>query len=302
MSLHPSLFQKDLHYSQWTFSQIHLDWITHIEREKNFRFPPEFCPHYIATWVQKGKSVKRMGKQVLNAQADEWIFQHPGRISTVYPVDTHYYQIAFTIRWIGEDPLLYPPQETLWKTGPLPELENATVQLHQFAQNGFHARNAEIYAMRTTPTSMSLFLQLRYHFDRWLIHWQEACAQHNITWTPIPQTEKSVSLVARQLEELPLDKPISVREIARGTGLSTRHLTHLFSQHYGLAPKAYRMQLKLKEAIQLLQTTDHEIKEIAHRLGCSHVWLSTWLKKQTGKTPTDIRKEGKGSGQGGLGQ
>jgi AraC-like DNA-binding protein len=269
---------------------MHLEWITLASRPEPCFFRSAQVEYYMASWILQGKAIKRMGKQTLEIHPGEWVFQQPGTISTRYTAGTRYYQIAFTLRWDKNNPLLHPPSDTLWKTGPLPQLEAQTVHLHQCVLNELQTDDKYTYQMRNHLTDMHGFLRIHHQFQEWLIHWEAASRAHHIHWRQVAPNEDKIAMAAHFMHEHPLHSSIHVEEMARNLGLSARHLTNLFRQRYGMAPKQYRMHLKLKEAIRLLQSTQCEMKEIAHQLGCSQVWLATWLKKQTGSTPTEIRR------------
>jgi AraC-like DNA-binding protein len=274
---------------KWELSQIRFGWIRIIDQTTSTHNPSDYHPYYRATWVHQGRVQRRSGGQTVEATAGEWAFQHPGVSSSTYAAGTRCLQLAFTMDWPTGDSLLYPPPLLTWKTGVQPELANKAVRLQQLVSRELGDEEGVTYNIRYTLLNMHTFFRLRHLFYDWLISWEEVCRAHHIHWSLVPRNESKVISAACYLQELPLHEPIRTSEIAANLGLSTRHFTHLFHQHYGVPPKAYRLKIKLRKALEELRHGNREIKEIAAQLGYSHSTFTTWIKQQTGKTPTEIR-------------
>lgn len=75
-------------------------------------------------------------------------------------------------------------------------------------------------------------------------------------------------------------------------GLTTRRLTEIFRQEYGMTPKEYADSLRMKKAIQMLEQTDQKVIDIALATGFSNVSaFNRFFKKESGKTPSEYRKD-----------
>jgi AraC-like DNA-binding protein len=87
-----------------------------------------------------------------------------------------------------------------------------------------------------------------------------------------------------QQEEVPLP------QVARQLGVSYTRFRRLFSQHVGLSPHQYRLQLKIGRARRLLSDTKLPVKEIAFRAGFeSEQYFCRLFKRKTGLTPSQWR-------------
>jgi AraC-like DNA-binding protein len=72
--------------------------------------------------------------------------------------------------------------------------------------------------------------------------------------------------------------------------MSRNRCTKIFTQVYGISPRQYVSELKLKQAKELLVLTDVTVEEIARRLGFSSVHhFSRQFHRWTGKPPSHFR-------------
>ncbi len=277
-----------LRHFQWNLLQTHFDWI----KENVFRKGKQETvdsPHYHATWVRRGKIRKYMGGQTIEVHSGEWIFQAPGKVSTTFYPDALYVEVGFSLKWVGEG-LLQPPLRLLWKTDAIPELEHKSLCLYEQVKLRDVERKGG-FRMQGRVTSMNTHFRYQCLFYDWLTIWEEVSSSHGMEWSHVQQVDEKLFNAVRHLETLPIHQKVNVSSMARSLGFSTNHFIHLFRQEYEHTPKAYHMRLRLRQALQLLQTTRSEIKEIANRMGCSHAWFCIWIKRETGKTPSQIRNE-----------
>ena len=84
--------------------------------------------------------------------------------------------------------------------------------------------------------------------------------------------------------------PFSVTDLAQEYGYSRAHFTVLFKAHTGKSPYQYLLDIRLKEAKQLLTQTDLGIEEIAYATGfTSAVRFSDTFKSHVGLSPLAYR-------------
>lgn len=83
-----------------------------------------------------------------------------------------------------------------------------------------------------------------------------------------------------------------VKELAQHCRISESGLYALFRTHAGMTPIEMKKQIKAEKAIQLLTSTDLSVEEISDMLQfCSSAYFRKIIKEQTGKTPTELRRE-----------
>ncbi len=86
----------------------------------------------------------------------------------------------------------------------------------------------------------------------------------------------------------------AVSELAHACGISESGLYALFRDYANTTPIEVKHRLKAEQAVTLLSTTNLTVETIASTLGlCSSAYLRKILKKQTGRTPSQIRKDAK---------
>ncbi|MCC6581389.1 MAG: helix-turn-helix transcriptional regulator [Phycisphaeraceae bacterium] len=78
--------------------------------------------------------------------------------------------------------------------------------------------------------------------------------------------------------------------LAKEMHLSRAYFIRTFKQRFGLTPKAYHTQARLREAARLLRSTDKPIKAIAYELGFADPRIFTRLfKSHLSVLPSDVR-------------
>ena len=86
----------------------------------------------------------------------------------------------------------------------------------------------------------------------------------------------------------------SNKALADELHISTRQLHRILQKLYGANYRDQLLQIRLKIATGFLTGTDKSIAEISEMMGYgSPANFATFIKKVTGKTPGQIRKEGK---------
>ena len=128
-----------------------------------------------------------------------------------------------------------------------------------------------------------------------LLELYEQLTAHN---SPSPPAKN----LSRPSRDFQIDEWLSVRynrsnstaeQLANKLNVSPRQLNRIMKRSFGLSFRDRIKQLRLETAINLLVTTDRSITSIAEETGYDSVSnFSAFIKKTTGKTPSQIRKEG----------
>ncbi len=88
---------------------------------------------------------------------------------------------------------------------------------------------------------------------------------------------------------------IRIADLARLSGLGSRHLIRAFQQSFSTTPLKYVMALRMREGRRQLVETDASITEIAISCGFSHIQhFTTAFHKHVGTTPSRYRQTRRG--------
>ncbi|MGN6366815.1 MAG: helix-turn-helix domain-containing protein [Phycisphaerae bacterium] len=120
-----------------------------------------------------------------------------------------------------------------------------------------------------------------------ILAWVQAAAEAPTGGTP--SVEEAVSRTQRALAEN-VHRPICVEEFAAELNVSYSAMRHAFKRRFGVSPKQYHLQVRLRKAKELLQNTGLTLEEISRALGFgSGFHLSAVFKTHVGKSPTAWR-------------
>lgn len=102
-------------------------------------------------------------------------------------------------------------------------------------------------------------------------------------------TDAKVKKVMRFLDRN-YDKRVSLKDAAALVALSPKYLSRLFKQRVGIGFSEYRLKARMERAVELLETTDFTISEIAFNLGYENPEsFARLFTKIAGCTPTRYR-------------
>ena len=85
---------------------------------------------------------------------------------------------------------------------------------------------------------------------------------------------------------------ISINEYAQNLGMSVSWFLRSFKEYTGSSPAQYLISLRISAAQSLLETSDHNVTEIAEMVGYDNpLYFSRLFRKQTGMSPSDFRRQ-----------
>lgn len=101
--------------------------------------------------------------------------------------------------------------------------------------------------------------------------------------------------VKRLIEEHPFEK-LSIADVAREAGISTRYLQKRFKENYRFTPKEYHLQIQMNMAFTMLEQESLPVSAVAERLGYADAFtFSKQFKKHFGYSPSKTARVGAGA-------
>lgn len=114
--------------------------------------------------------------------------------------------------------------------------------------------------------------------------------QTNLVVSPSKKTTQECRFVEQYLNEH-FKEDISLQTLSELTYLNKYYLAHVFKNYKGISPINYLIQVRIKEAKHLLETTDYSVAKIASLIGfSSQSYFSQAFRKETTMTPNEYRK------------
>lgn len=95
-----------------------------------------------------------------------------------------------------------------------------------------------------------------------------------------------------EIEARVFDDKFKISELAKKINVSVEHFTRTFTNTFGISPKKYIINLKLKRAALLLEKSDKSIHEICNEVKfCDISYFNKMFKKNYNITPSQYRKK-----------
>lgn len=110
--------------------------------------------------------------------------------------------------------------------------------------------------------------------------------------TPISKKTNRLCGATKRYIDTHYQENISLDQLAELNHVSKFHLSHAFTEEYGISPINYLISKRISEAEHLLKTTDFSLSLISNTTGfSSSSYFAQIFRKQKGITPTEFRKK-----------
>lgn len=153
------------------------------------------------------------------------------------------------------------------------ELSNLFIQMDKLASNSKNLTPFDLATMRTIATQILLL-----------------CAAGTARRTS-SNFESDIVKAAIDWLEKHFTEEININQLAEHIGYSRSRIFGLFKHATGLSPADWIKRRRIKRALELLSTSDKNIRYIAAKCGfASAQYFNTVFKQQTGHTPTSWRE------------
>ena len=106
------------------------------------------------------------------------------------------------------------------------------------------------------------------------------------------QQSKNLGYIASYITEY-FNQPLDLLQLARDTGYSPDYFRHRFTDEFGMSPKQFQMEIRLKKAAELLLNSKKSCTEIAALCGFSTgSQFSAMFSKKYQMPPNRFRQSG----------
>lgn len=123
-------------------------------------------------------------------------------------------------------------------------------------------------------------------FANKLMNWIELFSQQTPRSKQIP-IEAIVTYIAQNLSQ-----PHLLQDVSTHFAYCEKHLRNIFKKNMGISPKQYVLNMKMKQACNMLSESSISIEELSYNLGFSSPYhFSNAFKKLIGISPSEYRKQ-----------
>jgi len=101
------------------------------------------------------------------------------------------------------------------------------------------------------------------------------------------ESDEHIDVIKRACALLQTNEKITIAQIAKKCAVSTSSLRQLFIGKFGISPIRYRMNMKIKQAMYLIESTNMTVNEIAAHLSFyDTAYFCKMFRHHTGMTPS----------------
>lgn len=269
--------------------RIHLIWI-YRGAPSYFHFSLPEQATSIAWRIERGSVRIRCEKSPsVRAQAGTWLLPAHDKIQHDFSDDAVITSIRFKAHWPDNVPLYDDKRSVMFKIGRFPRFESATQQLQRLVTRSTHGRGRQVRLLQE-PLGFVPYLR----FNRGMLRWMEAYADVMSRLAVPPgvtaKHDPRVAQARQSIEDMPMERRLDERDLARSVGLSPSQLNRLFVASVGLTARAFAEKRRIDFAREKLLTSTMPVKEIAYRLGFHHSsHFSAWCRKKLDVYPSQYR-------------
>lgn len=103
----------------------------------------------------------------------------------------------------------------------------------------------------------------------------------------VPANNKQVHLLIKNIEKHISEPELGVEQLAMSMDMSRSQLYNLCNELLGQTPAAFILDIRLKRAMQLIETRQYKMNEVSSKVGFTDAkYFAKVFKKKTGMTPS----------------
>ena len=280
------LIQK-IDYAVFNQLRTQLVWIYEAEVLPLNLHLSSYVPEQTAIYVLSGKGNFNDANGEAEVHEGEWIFLAPGHRHHDFLEGSCILSLHFTLCWSGGQPLYDGHAPLVLKGEECPHLYIQAQRLYRLVESKYPKA---LTRLRSFKGDLITHLRVHQKFLAWLTVYLQSMERCGLIPFRFGRMDPRALHAVQLIEQHPFDKPFNGRELAQTLGLSVSQLDRLFIKTFGMTPRAYLEERKLRAVTERLQSSSEPIKQIAFEMGfrsLSH--FSTWLRRLTQYSPKEIR-------------
>lgn len=280
------VFSK-LTFRDWRFLNVALIWIYEgAPQDEGVEWVND--SHYAAWKLLHGQATVEFDAEVYRIKRDQWVVFPPSVYKRSFSADAEILSLHFEARWITGQWLFGFHRPQIFDGEEGDRLLHATAGMLQIVRRYFPDASNRL---PFEETDYDVYTDLHGRFQRWLVRLWTLLQQRDTTvFTPTIRDERAWAM-KYWIEGHTLSEPFLLRTMASHFGLSSSQVNRIFTAEWGMTPRRYFEQRRLKSALSQLEASSARSKEISYSLGFRHQSeFSNWLKKHIGQSPTEYRR------------
>lgn len=249
------------------------------ECSPGYSYGPKFRSYQLIHFVLKGSGKLHINEHVFQLSAGDAFLIPSGKIS-FYEASKedpwHYAWISFL--GISSEAYLYQIMTSV---------EDVYI-IHGLDVDDYRDEIFEILSMEGNPTS-------QYFRANGILYQIMSRLFEDIGFSEESWGKDSVADEVKFYLDTNYAEKLVLKDVAKSFGIHPNYMTRTFHEKFGISPKRYLMELKLRKACRLLTTTDLPISVISGSLGFEdQLAFSRIFKKEYGDAPSGYRKKRRG--------
>ena len=244
-------------------------------RNANYSFPGETSPYWEITYVDSGILYTKVGNETYKLENNSLMLYGPYQYHEQYTKDESCSYLSIIL-----DLEIDSIKDIRTLTNKVFVVDRATKRtLDQFVEASSSAIDYNEYIMINTVNG--IFVSLLSSTVKQPIKAASTPMQQNFE-------NELLSQIMLYINENIFSNFNNVEELCMHFGISRSSLQNLFKNNFGIAPKRYILNMKLKKSKELFHESRYTVSEISSLLGFSSIhYFSRRFKQEFGISPTD---------------
>ena len=244
--------------------------------EPGYSYGPRYRSYQLIHFVLKGKGELHINEHTFQLKEGDAFIIPSDKIS--------YYKAS------EEDPWCY-----VWISFLGIDSENYIYQLMTALDDIYIVHNVNIEKYKELIFEILAFQGKdisRYFYANSLLYQIMALLFEEVPYEENQRKQNSIADEVKFYLDVNYAEKLVLKDVAKEFGVHPNYMTRIFHEKFGISPKKYLMDLKLKKACHLLTTTSLSIGVIAGSLGFDdQLAFSRIFRKEFGEAPSRYRKK-----------